>query len=153
MLPVFILVLPDSRNLQFDCGVKVQLGFAAEFSNIMIIYTRILEKPKNIVFCSAQLTDFSDVCWLAVYLKIFKTSSSMCCSWPIDWKLNILYLSSTLGHKHLMFGTVGLISVKLWMNTPWRPTFSHQTIIGPFVLFCANLPHLDRAYLVTQTVE
>ncbi|KAM6962558.1 MALT paracaspase 2 [Aplochiton taeniatus] len=53
-------VLPDSCNLQFDCGVRVQLGFAAEFSNIMIIYTRILEKPKDIVSCSAQLTDFSE---------------------------------------------------------------------------------------------
>ncbi|XP_072516917.1 MALT paracaspase 2 [Salminus brasiliensis] len=53
-------VLPESRVLQFDCGVKVQLGFAAEFSNIMIIYTRILEKPKDITPCSAQLSDFTD---------------------------------------------------------------------------------------------
>ncbi|KAM9358084.1 MALT paracaspase 2 [Symphorus nematophorus] len=51
-------VLPKSLCLQFDCGVKVQLGFAAEFSNIMVIYTRILEQPKEIVSCSAQLTDF-----------------------------------------------------------------------------------------------
>ncbi|XP_054458494.1 MALT paracaspase 2 isoform X2 [Anoplopoma fimbria] len=51
-------VLPKSLCLQFDCGVKVQLGFAAEFSNVMVIYTRILEKPKEIVSCSAQLTDF-----------------------------------------------------------------------------------------------
>ncbi|XP_029286277.1 MALT paracaspase 2 isoform X2 [Cottoperca gobio] len=51
-------VLPQSRCLQFDCGVKVQLGFAAEFSNIMVIYTRILEKPEEIVSCCAQLTDF-----------------------------------------------------------------------------------------------
>ncbi|XP_034561958.1 MALT paracaspase 2 isoform X2 [Notolabrus celidotus] len=50
--------LPKSRYLQFDCGVKVQLGFAAEFSNIMVIYTRILEQPEEIVSCSAQLTDF-----------------------------------------------------------------------------------------------
>ncbi|KAI4829121.1 hypothetical protein KUCAC02_023183 [Chaenocephalus aceratus] len=53
-------VLPKSRCLEFDCGVKVQLGFAAEFSNIMVIYTRILEKPKEIVSCSAHLTDFPD---------------------------------------------------------------------------------------------
>ncbi|XP_041861751.1 MALT paracaspase 2 [Melanotaenia boesemani] len=53
-------VLPKSHCLQFDCGVKVQLGFAAEFSNIMVIYTRILEKPKEIVSCSAQLTDFPE---------------------------------------------------------------------------------------------
>ncbi|XP_036376555.1 MALT paracaspase 2 [Megalops cyprinoides] len=53
-------VLPESRYLQFECGVKVQLGFAAEFSNIMIIYTRILEQPHDIVSCSAQLSDFSE---------------------------------------------------------------------------------------------
>uniref|UniRef100_A0A8C7G5L5 MALT paracaspase 2 n=1 Tax=Oncorhynchus kisutch TaxID=8019 RepID=A0A8C7G5L5_ONCKI len=53
-------VLPKSRNLQFDCGVTVQLGFAAEFSNIMIIYTRILENPKEIASCSAHLTDFTE---------------------------------------------------------------------------------------------
>ncbi|XP_067085895.1 MALT paracaspase 2 isoform X1 [Osmerus mordax] len=54
-------VLPESRNLQFDCGVKVQLGFAAEFSNIMIIYTRILETPKDISYCSAHVTDLPEV--------------------------------------------------------------------------------------------
>ncbi|KAM9479916.1 MALT paracaspase 2 isoform 1-T2 [Salvelinus alpinus] len=53
-------VLPKSRNLQFDCGVTVQLGFAAEFSNVMIIYTRILENPKEIASCSAHLTDFTE---------------------------------------------------------------------------------------------
>ncbi|XP_062868779.1 MALT paracaspase 2 [Trichomycterus rosablanca] len=52
--------LPESCVLQFDCGVKVQLGFAAEFSNIMIIYTRILETPGDIVTCSAQLSDFTE---------------------------------------------------------------------------------------------
>ncbi|XP_029987211.1 MALT paracaspase 2 isoform X2 [Sphaeramia orbicularis] len=51
-------VLPKSQRLQFDCGVIVQLGFAAEFSNVMVIYTRILEKPPEIDSCSAQLTDF-----------------------------------------------------------------------------------------------
>ncbi|XP_039666918.1 MALT paracaspase 2 isoform X2 [Perca fluviatilis] len=53
-------VLPKSHCLQFDCGVKVQLGFAAEFSNVMVIYTRILEKPKEIVSCCAQLIDFPE---------------------------------------------------------------------------------------------
>ncbi|XP_053491106.1 MALT paracaspase 2 [Ictalurus furcatus] len=52
--------LPESRVLQFDCGVKVQLGFAAEFSNIMIIYTRILETPTDISTCSAQLSEFTE---------------------------------------------------------------------------------------------
>lgn len=54
-------VLPESRCLQFECGVTVQLGFAAEFSNIMIIYTQILETPTDIVTCSAQLSDFTEV--------------------------------------------------------------------------------------------
>ncbi|XP_031430989.1 MALT paracaspase 2 [Clupea harengus] len=53
-------VLPESRTLEFDCGVKVQLGYAAEFSNIMIIYTRILQQPKDIDHCSAQLSNFSE---------------------------------------------------------------------------------------------
>uniref|UniRef100_A0A673NA07 Mucosa-associated lymphoid tissue lymphoma translocation protein 1 homolog n=1 Tax=Sinocyclocheilus rhinocerous TaxID=307959 RepID=A0A673NA07_9TELE len=53
-------VLPESCCLQFECGVKVQLGFAAEFSNIMIIYSRILETPKDILSCSAQLSDFTE---------------------------------------------------------------------------------------------
>ncbi|XP_061739213.1 MALT paracaspase 2 isoform X3 [Nerophis ophidion] len=52
--------LPKSRFIHFDCGVKVQLGFAAEFSNVMVIYTRILDKPKEIGSCSAQLTDFPE---------------------------------------------------------------------------------------------
>ncbi|KAJ8374658.1 hypothetical protein SKAU_G00052380 [Synaphobranchus kaupii] len=53
-------VLPESRYLHFDCGVKVQLGFAAEFSNIMIIYTRILDQPQDIISCTAELSDFSE---------------------------------------------------------------------------------------------
>lgn len=58
----FLADLPRSLYLQFDCGVKVQLGFAAEFSNVMVIYTRILEKPNEIVSCCAQLTDLPEVC-------------------------------------------------------------------------------------------
>uniref|UniRef100_A0A3Q0RDE3 MALT paracaspase 2 n=1 Tax=Amphilophus citrinellus TaxID=61819 RepID=A0A3Q0RDE3_AMPCI len=53
-------VLPESLYLQFDCGVKIQLGFAAEFSNVMVIYSRILDKPEEIISCSAQLTDFPE---------------------------------------------------------------------------------------------
>ncbi|XP_020558392.1 mucosa-associated lymphoid tissue lymphoma translocation protein 1-like isoform X1 [Oryzias latipes] len=52
--------LPKSQCLHFDCGVQVQLGFAAEFSNVMVIYTRILVKPEEVVSCSAQLTDFAE---------------------------------------------------------------------------------------------
>ncbi|XP_078525592.1 mucosa-associated lymphoid tissue lymphoma translocation protein 1-like [Lissotriton helveticus] len=48
-------VLPESRHLQFDCGVVVQLGFAAEFSNILIIYTKIVKIPEEMLSCEAKL--------------------------------------------------------------------------------------------------
>ncbi|NXL65666.1 MALT1 protein, partial [Chordeiles acutipennis] len=50
-------VLPESRHLRFDCGVTVQLGFAAEFSNIMVIYTCVVATPRDIAECEAKLTD------------------------------------------------------------------------------------------------
>ncbi|XP_075040949.1 mucosa-associated lymphoid tissue lymphoma translocation protein 1 isoform X2 [Mixophyes fleayi] len=50
--------LPDSMCIEFDCGVKIKLGFAAEFSNVMIIYTQIISTPSNIVDCRANITDF-----------------------------------------------------------------------------------------------
>ncbi|XP_042650208.1 LOW QUALITY PROTEIN: mucosa-associated lymphoid tissue lymphoma translocation protein 1-like [Tyto alba] len=53
-------VLPESRHLHFDCGVTVQLGFAAEFSNIMIIYTRVVAAPEDIAKCEAKLTDIPE---------------------------------------------------------------------------------------------
>ncbi|NXQ63763.1 MALT1 protein, partial [Anthoscopus minutus] len=53
-------VLPESRHLRFDCGITVQLGFAAEFSNIMIIYTRVVAAPKDIIKCEARLTDIPE---------------------------------------------------------------------------------------------
>ncbi|KAM6231651.1 LOW QUALITY PROTEIN: mucosa-associated lymphoid tissue lymphoma translocation protein 1-like [Spheniscus humboldti] len=53
-------VLPESRHLRFDCGITVQLGFAAEFSNIMIIYTRVVATPEDIAKCEAKLTDIPE---------------------------------------------------------------------------------------------
>ncbi|XP_075711092.1 mucosa-associated lymphoid tissue lymphoma translocation protein 1 [Rhinoderma darwinii] len=50
--------LPESTCIEFDCGVKIKLGFAAEFSNVMIIYLRIITKPTNIIHCTANVTDF-----------------------------------------------------------------------------------------------
>uniref|UniRef100_A0A8C6Y5Q2 MALT1 paracaspase n=1 Tax=Naja naja TaxID=35670 RepID=A0A8C6Y5Q2_NAJNA len=50
--------LSESMYLQFQCGVRIQLGFAAEFSNVMIIYTRIVKKPPEITVCNAYVTDF-----------------------------------------------------------------------------------------------
>ncbi|XP_078054235.1 MALT paracaspase 2 isoform X2 [Mustelus asterias] len=52
--------LPESLYVHFECGVTVRLGFAAEFSNIMIIYTRIEQTRKDITKCEARLTDFSE---------------------------------------------------------------------------------------------
>ncbi|NWW53384.1 MALT1 protein, partial [Pedionomus torquatus] len=53
-------VLPESRHLRFDCGITVQLGFAAEFSNIMIIYTRVVATPGDVTECEAKLTDIPE---------------------------------------------------------------------------------------------
>ncbi|XP_078531019.1 mucosa-associated lymphoid tissue lymphoma translocation protein 1 isoform X2 [Lissotriton helveticus] len=50
--------LPESMSFEFDCGVQIQLGFAAEFSNVMIMYTRIVQKPPEIELCEAYVTDF-----------------------------------------------------------------------------------------------
>ncbi|XP_060092090.1 mucosa-associated lymphoid tissue lymphoma translocation protein 1 isoform X2 [Heteronotia binoei] len=50
--------LPESMCFEFTCGVQIQLGFAAEFSNVMIVYTRIVKKPPEITVCKAYVTDF-----------------------------------------------------------------------------------------------
>ncbi|XP_068025425.1 mucosa-associated lymphoid tissue lymphoma translocation protein 1 isoform X3 [Melanerpes formicivorus] len=51
--------LPESRYLEFRCGVQIQLGFAAEFSNVMVIYMRIVKKPPEVAVCRAYITDFA----------------------------------------------------------------------------------------------
>ncbi|KAK0143465.1 Mucosa-associated lymphoid tissue lymphoma translocation protein 1 [Merluccius polli] len=51
--------LPESMCLDFDCGVQIKLGFAAEFSNVLVIYTHIVKKPEDMSFCQAHVTDFS----------------------------------------------------------------------------------------------
>ncbi|XP_049638023.1 mucosa-associated lymphoid tissue lymphoma translocation protein 1 isoform X1 [Suncus etruscus] len=56
--------LPESMCMQFQCGVQIQLGFAAEFSNVMIIYTSIVYKPPDIVECDAYVTDFPHVLYI-----------------------------------------------------------------------------------------
>ncbi|XP_069784998.1 mucosa-associated lymphoid tissue lymphoma translocation protein 1-like isoform X2 [Narcine bancroftii] len=53
-------VLPESMHVQFECGVLIRLGFAAEFSNIMIIYTSVVQTPQHIIKCEARLSDFSE---------------------------------------------------------------------------------------------
>ncbi|XP_058880666.1 mucosa-associated lymphoid tissue lymphoma translocation protein 1 isoform X1 [Acipenser ruthenus] len=51
--------LPESMCLEFDCGVQIKLGFAAEFSNVMVIYTSIVKKPEDMTSCEAYVTNFT----------------------------------------------------------------------------------------------
>uniref|UniRef100_A0A8C7GQA5 MALT1 paracaspase n=1 Tax=Oncorhynchus kisutch TaxID=8019 RepID=A0A8C7GQA5_ONCKI len=51
--------LPESMSLDFDCGAQIKLGFAAEFSNVLVIYTHIVKKPEDMFFCQAHVTNFS----------------------------------------------------------------------------------------------
>ncbi|XP_069562650.1 mucosa-associated lymphoid tissue lymphoma translocation protein 1 [Brachyistius frenatus] len=51
--------LPESMSLDFDCGAQIKLGFAAEFSNVLVIYTHIVKKPEDMSVCQAHVTDFS----------------------------------------------------------------------------------------------
>ncbi|CAM4626746.1 mucosa-associated lymphoid tissue lymphoma translocation protein 1-like [Lepidochelys kempii] len=88
-------VLPESRYLQFDCGARVQLGFAAEFSNILIIYTRIVEMPQEITRCEAKLTDVPEE--LDVDLKFTnkespeEMGSSLALAWSLSFPDSCLY--------------------------------------------------------------
>lgn len=47
--------------LNFDCGAQIKLGFAAEFSNVLVIYTHIIKKPEDMSFCQGHVTDFTQV--------------------------------------------------------------------------------------------
>uniref|UniRef100_A0A8C4I998 MALT paracaspase 1 n=1 Tax=Dicentrarchus labrax TaxID=13489 RepID=A0A8C4I998_DICLA len=49
--------LPESMCLNFDCGAQIKLGFAAEFSNVLVIYTHIIKKPEDMSFCQAHDLD------------------------------------------------------------------------------------------------
>lgn len=57
--------LPESMVLNFDCGAQIKLGFAAEFSNVLVIYTHIVKKPEDMSLCQAHVTDFSQVSMLS----------------------------------------------------------------------------------------
>ncbi|XP_014804500.1 PREDICTED: mucosa-associated lymphoid tissue lymphoma translocation protein 1-like isoform X2 [Calidris pugnax] len=88
-------VLPESRHLRFDCGVTVQLGFAAEFSNIMIIYTRVVATPGDVTECEAKLTDIPEE--LDVDLKCTnketpeEVGSPLAPTWSLDCPSSCLY--------------------------------------------------------------
>lgn len=64
----FFSELPESMSLNFDCGAQIKLGFAAEFSNVLVIYTHIVKKPENMSFCQAHVTDFSQVSKMLMFL-------------------------------------------------------------------------------------
>uniref|UniRef100_A0AAQ5XWY9 MALT paracaspase 1 n=1 Tax=Amphiprion ocellaris TaxID=80972 RepID=A0AAQ5XWY9_AMPOC len=49
--------LPESMCLNFDCGAQIKLGFAAEFSNVLVIYTHIVKKPEDMSSCQAHDLD------------------------------------------------------------------------------------------------
>ncbi|MCI4392642.1 hypothetical protein PGIGA_G00148170 [Pangasianodon gigas] len=53
--------LPESMTLDFECGVQLKMGFAAEFSNVLVIYTNILKKPEEMSSCQAHLFNLSDL--------------------------------------------------------------------------------------------
>lgn len=83
----FLAELPESMSLEFQCGVQIQLGFAAEFSNVMIIYTQIIKKPPEITACRAHITDFPLV------------SASCCCLMILlhwSWKFSAPPISSCI---------------------------------------------------------
>ncbi|KAG7481594.1 hypothetical protein MATL_G00068370 [Megalops atlanticus] len=51
--------LPESMCLDFDCGVLIKMGFAAEFSNVLVIYTSIVKKSDDMSSCQAYVTNFT----------------------------------------------------------------------------------------------
>ncbi|XP_054628324.1 mucosa-associated lymphoid tissue lymphoma translocation protein 1 isoform X2 [Dunckerocampus dactyliophorus] len=50
--------LPETMILDFECGAQIKLGFAAEFSNVLVIYTHIIKKPAELSSCQGHVTDF-----------------------------------------------------------------------------------------------
>ncbi|XP_073697362.1 mucosa-associated lymphoid tissue lymphoma translocation protein 1 isoform X2 [Garra rufa] len=49
--------LPESKILDFDCEVQIKMDFAAEFSNVLVIYTSIVKKPEEMLSCQAHITN------------------------------------------------------------------------------------------------
>uniref|UniRef100_A0A672Q0A2 MALT paracaspase 1 n=1 Tax=Sinocyclocheilus grahami TaxID=75366 RepID=A0A672Q0A2_SINGR len=49
--------LPESKLLDFECGVQIKMDFAAEFSNVLVIYTSIVKKSEEMLSCQAHITD------------------------------------------------------------------------------------------------
>uniref|UniRef100_A0A8C0YPT8 MALT paracaspase 1 n=1 Tax=Cyprinus carpio carpio TaxID=630221 RepID=A0A8C0YPT8_CYPCA len=49
--------LPESKILDFECGVQIKMDFAAEFSNVLVIYTSIVKKSEEMLSCQAHITN------------------------------------------------------------------------------------------------
>jgi len=83
--------LPESKILDFDCGVQIKMDFAAEFSNVLVIYTSIVKKSEEMLSCQAHITNLPLVSGLFVFIlkkesamhylfiSIFKTSKILRC--------------------------------------------------------------------------
>uniref|UniRef100_A0A4W5MXC8 MALT1 immunoglobulin-like domain-containing protein n=1 Tax=Hucho hucho TaxID=62062 RepID=A0A4W5MXC8_9TELE len=54
-----VFLLLEIMFLDFECGAQLKLGFAAEFSNVLVIYTHIIKKTEDMSFCQAHVTNFS----------------------------------------------------------------------------------------------
>ncbi len=59
--------LPESKTLYFDCDVQIKMDFAAEFSNVLVIYTSIVKKPGEMRSCQAHITNLPLVRGLCLY--------------------------------------------------------------------------------------
>lgn len=76
-------------TLDFECGVQLKLGFAAEFSNVLVIYTNIVKKPEEMSSCQAHLINLSVSIWmmspskryslLELYIIKLNVVSYLCC--------------------------------------------------------------------------
>ncbi|NWS46598.1 MALT1 protein, partial [Probosciger aterrimus] len=110
-------VLPESQALSFDCGVTVQLGFAAKFSNIMIIYTCMVAAPEDIAKCEAKLSDIPEE--LDVDLKCTnkgspeETGSPLVSTWSLGYASHCLY-SRLCGLQKLQQELVFTVCLQYW---------------------------------------
>lgn len=67
LLLCFNSELPESKLLDFDCGVQIKMDFAAEFSNVLVIYTSIVKKSEEMLSCQAHITNLPLVSGLCFY--------------------------------------------------------------------------------------
>ncbi|CAM9816497.1 unnamed protein product [Lampetra fluviatilis] len=80
--------LPKSRVLNMGRGFKVQLGFAAEFSNVLIVYVTVQEMEHGTEWVEASVKDFSqELCGvkLANQVSLLESGCSLlsCYTFPV----------------------------------------------------------------------